>query len=77
MFKLISLTVLYPSILTLISIVALACSSGDSQDTPLEDTALLEAVEAKIELTGAEFSNGGDIPAVYTCYGLDVSPPVS
>ena len=70
--------VLYLSIVTLFSIVAMACSSDDSQeDTPLEDSALLEGLEANIELTSAEFSNGGDIPAEYTCKGLDRSPPVA
>lgn len=69
--------VLYPSIVTLFSIVAMACSSGDGQDTPLEDSALLEGVEANIELTSTGFSDGGDIPGEHTCYGLDRSPPVS
>ena len=84
MFKSMRHLVLYPSIVTLISFVTMACSSGDGQDTPgdgqdtpLEDTALLEGVDVNIELTSTEFSNGGDIPGEYTCKGLDRSPPVA
>ncbi|MDP6494134.1 MAG: YbhB/YbcL family Raf kinase inhibitor-like protein, partial [Dehalococcoidia bacterium] len=69
--------VLYPGIVILFSLVAMACSSGDGQDTPLEVSALLQGLEANIDLTSTEFSNGGDIPAEYTCKGLDRSPPVA
>ena len=29
-----------------------------------------------IEISSSAFSNGGDIPAVYTCDGQDISPPL-
>ena len=77
MLKPMSPLVLYLSIVTLFSLAAIACSSGDGEDTPLDASALLEGVGANIELTSTELSNGAEIPGVYTCYGLDVSPPVS
>ena len=77
MLKPMSPLVLYLSIVTFFSLAAIACSSGDGEDTPLDASVLLEGVGANIELTSTELSNGAEIPGVYTCYGLDVSPPVS
>ena len=77
MFKRVNPRALYPSIVVLLSVVAIACTSGDGQDPPPAASSLLEGVETNIELTSVEFSDGGEIPGVYTCYGLDTSPPVS
>ena len=72
--------VLYLSMLVLLSIGALACSSGDGDDGdggPLGDIDVLAGVETNIELTSTQFSDGRDIPGVHTCYGLDRSPALS
>ena len=72
-------SILSSIILALFVIASLACSDGESEETsvPLEDIALPEGVETTIELTSEEFPGGEEMPGVYTCYGLDRSPPVS
>ena len=58
----------------------MACSGGDGGDgggEDLGDIDVLAGVETNLQLTSDVFGDGGDIPGVYTCYGLGVSPPVS
>ena len=77
MFQRTNSLVFYSGILILFSIAALACSSSDGEEKPFEDSALLEGVETNLELASTEFNDVLEIPSIYTCYGLDVSPPVS
>ena len=76
MFKL-----MHPFIFKLIVIMSLifvlaVCSDGESEETVVDHTMLLNGVPQRIELGSSVFSDGGYLPGAHTCYGLDRSPPL-
>ena len=69
------------AIFALGSLAALACSGGGDGGSAARDDADLSVVEegvpADIVVTSSAFVDGEAIPGQHSCYGLDLSPPIS
>ena len=65
--------------LVILAVTLTSCSGAEKDEVPepLDDAPLLQNVESNINVISTEFPNGEEMPGVYTCYGLDRSPPIS
>ena len=64
--------------LVILAVTSTSCSGGEGDEVPepLDGAPLLQNVESNINVMST-VPNGEEMPGVYTCYGLDRSPPIS
>ncbi len=70
-----------PALLAFLTLVA-ACSAGVQTGVApsaaaAQPTVVTVGGEAKMQITSAAFSEGGNIPKKYTCDGENISPPLA
>ena len=68
------------SLMALASLAGMACSGGGDEQAKAADidlSLLEQGVAANIVVTSPVFTEGESIPGKHSCYGLDLSPPIS